>query len=39
MGLSFTRIIIRYVYKDEDVKFYTDRGIEISYNNIHEFQL
>lgn len=28
----------RYVYNDEDIKFYVDGGYEITYNNIHEYQ-
>lgn len=27
----------RVVRKDEDVKFYSDHEIDISYNNIHEY--
>lgn len=27
----------RVIRKDEDVKFYSDHEIDISYNNIHEY--
>lgn len=29
----------RHLSKDEDVRFYVDRGVEISYNNLREYQL
>ena len=29
----------RYVRKDEDVQFYIHQDMEISYNNIHEYNL
>ena len=29
----------RHLSKDGDVRFYIDRGVEISYNNLREYQL
>lgn len=29
----------RYLSRDKDVRFYMDRGVEISYNNLREYQL
>lgn len=29
----------RYVFRDEDVQFYTQQNMEISYNNVREYQL
>lgn len=29
----------RHLSKDGDVRFYIDRGVEVSYNNLREYQL
>lgn len=31
--------VARHLSKDEDVRFYMNRGVEISYNNLREYQI